>query len=480
MRETLESFKCLPVQVDQRYLEASPFALVALDSNLTVLEVNALYSQITLKSREETVGLNLFDAFPAPDDVNAKVELEKAVKAVFDTSTSLRLPVVRHDLEKNGGGFKTRYWELTIFPWIDEGEVRFVIQQVNDITERVRFEGVHKARQRTAAGRANLAFWEYDLETGASNRSSSFNAMHGLPMSSDDPDFDIFRNVHPEDRPRLEGLLKEGLRPEAETIDTDYRVVIGDETRWLVGRAEITNVPATDNPTLVGTVADITTLREKEAALRVALAERNLLLAEIHHRVSNSLQLVSSVISLEAEAADSPAAVKALNSTSARIDAIAAIHRTLHNHQEVDTVEFDQVLQTFCRQLAKSTGAEEHGVELILSTQPVSLQSDQAVVLSLIVNELVLNSFKHAFSDGRGGHLKVDLHVSDDDKVSLKVEDDGPPKPIPDAIETDGLGTMIVRGSVEQLGGSFDLDRGERGWTATVTFKPRETRRDAP
>ena len=459
--------------VDRNYLEASPYAMIAVTPDLRILDVNANWIELMQREREDVLGLYTYEAFPAPSEKNSNNEVLAAVKKAVATRNRVRIPAVRHDIPDEAGRLIPHYWSLTFAPFIKDGTVPFVLMQVEDITDRVRAEGIAKIRLRTAATRANLAFWEYDLDSGRSMRTDRFDDMHGLRNVPNNAIVDLFEHIHPDDRGALEAVLERAVTQSEVGVDTEYRVIANGETRWLVGRAEVTHVPGNNYPHLVGTVVDVTPLREQALALEHALSERNLLLSEVNHRVANSLQLVSSVLSLEAEKLDDLAARLLLDSTADRIDAIAAIHAALYTEGTFDSVPFDQLLRRFCEHLSVSLGAETRGVEVEVTTVPVRVAADTAVILSLIVNELVSNAFKHAF-EAEGGRLTIDLRM-DGKQVKLLIVDDGVSG---DVESVTGLGTQIITGSVEQLGGTMEVSVTDAGWRTELRV-PRVQRFDS-
>jgi PAS domain S-box-containing protein len=163
------------------------------------------------------------------------------------------------------------------------------------------------------------------------------------------------------------------------------------------------------------------------------LEEKEILLGEVNHRVKNSLQLVGSILSLQARTAR-PEAATLLQSASARVQAIASVHAALYHDDDVRTVEFGDYLRRFCATLADGLGAAERGITLHVEAEKVILPADKAVPLSLVINELVTNSFKYAFSNGsvdrNGGEraaprIDVWLGRNDDGKLIIEVADNG-------------------------------------------------------
>lgn len=193
--------------------------------------------------------------------------------------------------------------------------------------------------------------------------------------------------------------------------------------------------------------------REAEAAnaaMREARDRAEALLREVNHRVGNSLQLVSSFVALQARSLSDPAAKSALSDTQARIEAVAQVHRRLYTSEDVQTVEMQDYLSGLVDQLSHSLSAEARGVTVRQQCEVLSVPTDHAVSLGVIVTELVTNAVKYAYPDG-AGEVRVALRRLDGEQAELCVEDDGPgfdPEAEP---KGGGLGRMILRAMAANL-----------------------------
>jgi two-component system, sensor histidine kinase PdtaS len=154
------------------------------------------------------------------------------------------------------------------------------------------------------------------------------------------------------------------------------------------------------------------------------LAEKEVLLREVQHRVKNNLQVISSLLSLQARKA--PAALKPYFQESLeRIAAIGRVHEQLNRSEGAETFGVDVLLQTICQDLSQIYGAERDRITCrVESAQPVHLPLDVATPLALIVSEVVSNAFKHAFADGRRGEIVVSL-AETEAQIRLEIHDDG-------------------------------------------------------
>lgn len=210
---------------------------------------------------------------------------------------------------------------------------------------------------------------------------------------------------------------------------------------------------------VVTTCVDITEKRAAEERLRQSLSEKDNLLREIHHRVKNTLQVASSLLSLQAREADSEEVVNDLNEAARRIRGMALVHEKLYQSADLANVEFSEFLKEMVNQLFDSCGLHTGRIELKTEMQPVSLAVDEAVVCGQIASELLSNAIKHAFPEGSPGSIRVSIRPSGQRGVELQVSDDGIGLPQETAAEDPkSLGMWLVKAFTEQLGGQVQYD----------------------
>lgn len=222
--------------------------------------------------------------------------------------------------------------------------------------------------------------------------------------------------------------------------------------------------------------------REEGRALTRALteseklvSERDLLLREVNHRVKNSLQLASSLLSLQAARIADPQSRQYLKDMRARINAIAAVHQRLYTSDRYDYVAIGEFLGDLCAQLEQASASGGIKVDFQAIGED-ELPITQAVPLALIVNELVTNALKHAFSPDKSGTVYVRLEHRADDTVMLDVMDEGEGLPEGFDPRTGGLGMQIVTGLAAQIGGIFEVEPQPSGGTR---FRVRVPAREA-
>lgn len=208
-----------------------------------------------------------------------------------------------------------------------------------------------------------------------------------------------------------------------------------------------------------------------EQQLRESNERLETLLKEVNHRVANSLQLVSSFIRLQARALDEPAAKEALEDADRRVAAIAQVHRRLYTSSSVETVDMAEYLASLIEELGETWSTPEAPRSIELQAQPLSLATDKAVAVGIIVNELVTNACKYAYTGAGGGQIRVTLDAGEKRGFRLTVEDDGCGLSAGSAQRGTGLGTKLIGAMASSLKADVRYEDGQPGLRAVVTAK---------
>ena len=223
---------------------------------------------------------------------------------------------------------------------------------------------------------------------------------------------------------------------------------------------------------------DITTGNAARERLEASLNEKEALLKEVHHRVKNNLQLISSLLNLQASRITDPITAALFADSRNRVRSMALVHENLYRAGNFAEIQMQTHVLSLCTHLRRAYGRAR--VEITAESDDVTLDMDRAVSCGLIINELVSNAFKHAFPGNRSGYIKVRFGSRDDGTCILTVADDGIGMPEQfDFIETRSLGLQLVRDLVEQLHGTFSVDD-TGGTTCTLTFQAGRRARLAP
>jgi len=215
----------------------------------------------------------------------------------------------------------------------------------------------------------------------------------------------------------------------------------------------------------VTSMMDITEIKEAEENLRRSLSEKEILLREVHHRVKNNLQIISSLLNLQSLGTEGEEVRDVLMESQGRIKVMAMIHEHLYRSESLASINFRDYVERLVEDIIISHGT---GIRKVIEVDDIKPDIDTAIPLGLIINELVTNSVKYAFPDGTG---TVTVRIrSHDDEVSLVVADDG--VGLPEDIEpenTDTLGLSLVSILTEQLDGTLTIRR-DHGTEFRISF----------
>jgi two-component system CheB/CheR fusion protein len=216
---------------------------------------------------------------------------------------------------------------------------------------------------------------------------------------------------------------------------------------------------------------DITERKEAEEQIRASLREKEVLLKEIHHRVKNNLQVITSLLSLQAEHLADPKIAGVLDDMKTRVRSIATIHEMLYGSENLARIDFAGYLKSIGSDLLAFYMASER-VKLNLTAEQVFLNITQAVPCGLIVNELLTNSFKYAFPGNKTGTIKVSFR-RESGRCTLEIADDGIGLPADlDLQNSNSMGLHLVSLLVQQLKATLVTDR-SKGTRFGISFSPK-------
>jgi PAS domain S-box-containing protein len=250
---------------------------------------------------------------------------------------------------------------------------------------------------------------------------------------------------------------------------TDYEteIIRRDGNRiWILFSATI----FPEQGFIEGSIIDITERKKAETALQSSLAEKDSLLKEVHHRVKNNLQVISSLLSLQFRHVKNDEVRSFLRDTQNRIRSMAMLHEILYHSENKARINFPQYVKDLCAQLARSLGSKARNISLRQEIAPVALNLDQAVTAGLIINELVTNAFKHAFPSRSEGKILVELHAPDEHHLLLRVSDNGIGFPPESPLQrSESLGLLLVKNLSRQLEGRLSVT-GSAGTVFEIIF----------
>jgi PAS domain S-box-containing protein len=300
--------------------------------------------------------------------------------------------------------------------------------------------------------------------------------------------------ILPEDRPSACENLKKAMSEPNISVQLEYRIRRENgEIKWLLQILQKLPASFRTSGQAQGIVLDITKRKTTDIALKKTQEVR---IKEIHHRIKNNLQVVSSLLSLEAEKSTDAKMLEAFRESQNRVTSMALIHEELYKGNEIDRLDFADYLRRLTADLFRSYRLGDERISLKLDLEQVNLEVDKAIPLGIIVNELVSNALKYAFPAGEAGEIQINLSsrkdceneckslgnlktdpkdqdcINEEDlSLTLTVADNG--EGFPEGVDfrnTDSLGLQIVNVLVEQIEGCIELKK-NNGTEFSICFK---------
>jgi two-component system, sensor histidine kinase PdtaS len=236
--------------------------------------------------------------------------------------------------------------------------------------------------------------------------------------------------------------------------------------------ASISKVEANGQTMFTVIMRDVTRRTQAEEQLKASVREKEALLKEIHHRVKNNLQVISSLLSLQARAVADETTRKKFHESRDRIQSMALLHESLYQSDSLAWIDFPEYIRQLADHLFRSYGVTAERIRLRTDLDRLFLNMDTAVPCGLIINEIISNSLKYAFPEGREGEIHVELREGEDGNARLSVADNGIGlDPGFDWVNARSLGLRLVRTLAQQLDAKLDVGPGP-GTSFQLTFRP--------
>ncbi len=281
------------------------------------------------------------------------------------------------------------------------------------------------------------------------------------------------RIILPEDTAIWKDHMREIHKPEARSRSScTFRIrTKSGEVRWIEHRC--TSITSSKGVYLGrrGSNIDITDQLLQQQTLEQNLREKELMLQEIHHRVKNNLQVVSSLISLQKHAIQDQEILDHLDSIAGRISTMGTLHSTIYREDSFGRVNMKEYIESIIAQL-DTTAFLSAGIALSLSVAPIELELSEALPCGLIINEATTNAFKYAFPEVRRGEIWIELSFVTAEMLRLSIADNGvglPPDNEDSSVATRGIGFELITALADQLGGKAEW-QSENGVAVQVLF----------
>jgi PAS domain S-box-containing protein len=460
LRDSEERFRSI--------VEATPSALVIVEKSGNIFLVNERTEQLFGYTREELVGKPLDILLPERFRTNH----------VTHMSNYFESPVARQmcpgselfGLRKNGTEVPV---EIALMP-MKIGDAILALSSITDVTLRKNAERVIHDSEITlnrAQAVAHMGSWRLDVQQNVLDWSHETYKLFGVPDGVSLTYDSFLSYIHPDDREYVDASWKAALQ--GAPYDIEHRIVVNGEIKWVRERAELEMDAGGALQHGIGTVQDITERKLAEETIRASLKEKELLLKEIHHRVKNNLQIVSSLLYLQSTKTEDEATRATLLEGLNRIKSMALLHEELYRSGDLQRINFGEYLQGFLSTLKESYMKPASPINIEIIHNGDKIDFDKAIYCGLIINELVSNALKYAFPGNMNGKIEIGL-LKKEEQFILTVSDNGiGMKDINELSLKKSMGLLIVERLVYQLNGTMEHQT-VGGTTFIIKFEEKE------
>lgn len=440
--------------------EQAPDGVYVCDLMGTFLDGNRAAEKIVGYPREELIGKSFLKL-----RLLSKGEIVKASRLLLQSARGQPTGPEVFTLHRKDGTLAIV--EIRTHPIELHGQPR-VLGIARDITHYKELEAaLARAEERyslaVSAGRAGV--WDWDPGSDEMHIDAVLKAMLGFEVDEIGNHMDEWKaRIHPEDSDRVMAAMAAHLEGPDPHFEVEHRMRCKDgSVRWYLSRGSAFHDLDGQPYRMVGTSTDITERREAEERLRRSLREKDVLLKEIHHRVKNNLQVVSSMLRLQEVKEGDERLKSLLRDVRSRIYAMGSAHERLYHSADLAEIDLAPYLEDLAGQLVQTRGTSA-GVHIHTDLEPISLSVDTAICLGLIVNELVASSLSHSLVDRSDGRLSIALSRLPEGDLLLTIADNGcgPPRDV-DWRHSPSLGFSLVSALVSQLRGELELHDQEEG-----------------
>ena len=318
------------------------------------------------------------------------------------------------------------------------------------IMEREKDLRESRARLDLALRSAAMGVWRWDvIENRRHFDEQAFRLLGIDPAAFHGDREEFFDALHPDDREAVGEALSRTIEHDA-AYEPDYRVIWPDgSVHYIASRGRLERDSSGRPVNLNGVLWDITDRKLADEALRASLAEKEVLIKEVHHRVKNNLANISGMLNLHEKKVADGAVRELFRELRSRIQSMALIHNVLYESKDMAMVDFGAYINRLSSMLMDSYG-NPASIRLEISAERAALDINRAIPCGLILNELMINALKYAFPGERGGIIRI-AFIKKEGVYRLLFSDNGAGMPDPDISGADTLGLSLVRMLCKQL-----------------------------
>jgi two-component sensor histidine kinase/PAS domain-containing protein/HAMP domain-containing protein len=365
---------------------------------------------------------------PCVEDLPIEATSEKAHYLFKGIHSFVCIPLVFGESLKGFIGFNF----MTESRRINEEDIRFlrmIGEIISNSLERQHADAAlkHSQEQYALAQRAaNIGSLDLDLMTGKLYCSDTTWSILGRKKDDYDPSYDFFLSiVHPEDRDILNKAVRESIKKN-KNYDIEHRILLPDQSLcWVLMTGAVVRNENDIPIRMIGMIRDITERKESADKINASLKEKEVLLKEIHHRVKNNLQVISSLMYLQSKNFKDPAMAGIFKDCESRIRSMALVHERLYQSKSMAEIDFVEYVRSLGGYLVQSFGEGNGSIRLEIQIDKIFLSVNTAIPCGLIISELVSNALKHAYPGGKKGEIMISFTRDKTGTYTQIVKDNG-------------------------------------------------------
>lgn len=358
----------------------------------------------------------------------------------------------------------------------DENQWYVTARDISDKKEAE--EGVHELQDKLKqiVSVATDLIYNLNWETKDLSWGDELTDVLGYPNTEKFVNYDWWLDkIHPDDLKRVIDDVELTVEGDSRKVKFVYRIrTFNGSYKHVMNRVYVARNEDGTPEDIIGAIVDISELTEINEQSKInkrLLEEKNVLMAEIHHRVKNNLAVVSAMLQLQALNETDQEVQEKLHASTGRIKTMATIHELLYKSSSFIKLRIDENFEQIITSLAGTLNGSVD-LDLLYNMEPVELNIDDALPCSLIVNEVITNILKYAYNNGDSGVLEVSL-IEENETVTLKIRDDGKglPEDFNDGGNGSSLGMVLIQTLTKQINGTYSYTSLERGVEFKLVFE---------
>jgi PAS domain S-box-containing protein len=314
--------------------------------------------------------------------------------------------------------------------------------------------------------------WSFDFSTNQLFWSDEMYAIYQISTSIKGIDLnDAFvEQLTPQEREHWHKLVQNAIT-RGETYSLERFIEFADGTsKWIKETGRSVKDEHDRVFKIEGIAQDITEQKSAQEVILNNVREKEILIKELHHRVKNNLQVISSLLNLQAALFDDTRLKSAIFDSQQRIKSMATVHDLLYRSSNLSLIDFSEYVQNLIHEIVNSYKSPDQHITINIEIEHLHYSIDQAVPLGLFVNEIVTNSLKHGFKDRNEGHVSCSMHALKNGKQRMEISDNGNGMATKNKTKDKSLGLMLIDNLAEQLDGTLVKSTSKNGTQYALTF----------